>query len=326
MKSLSVAMVAVALIGAAPISICSAQTGGDKPISLIVPFSPGGGTDILSRMLAPKLAEKLGTSVVVENRPGAAGSIAAQAVARSAPDGRTLLVGSTSEIGVNPSLYPKLPYDVGRDFAPVAALADTPMVLVVHPTSPIKRAQDLVTLAKANPGKLLFASAGVGSGAHLAAELFFHVTGTKLSHVPYKGVGPAMAEIIGAQKDMMIFTTLPSSTSFARSGQLRVVAVSSKERMSIVPDIPTFIESGVPGYEVYYWYGLLAPSATPIDIRRRIHAAVNEILNQPDTLASLARQGLQPNVRTAEEFDAFIKADMARWAVVVKAADIKPDQ
>jgi tripartite-type tricarboxylate transporter receptor subunit TctC len=200
------------------------------------------------------------------------------------------------------------------------------MVLVVHPTSPIKRAQDLVTLAKANPGKLLFASAGVGSGAHLAAELFFHVTGTKLSHVPYKGVGPAMAEIIGAQKDMMIFTTLPSSTSFARSGQLRVVAVSSKERMSIVPDIPTFIESGVPGYEVYYWYGLLAPSATPIDIRRRIHAAVNEILNQPDTLASLARQGLQPNVRTAEEFDAFIKADMARWAVVVKAADIKPDQ
>ncbi len=326
MKSLSVAMVAVALMGAAPISICSAQTSSDKPISLIVPFSPGGGTDILSRMLAPKLAEKLGTSVVVENRPGAAGSIAAQAVARSAPDGRTLLVGSTSEIGVNPSLYPKLPYDVGRDFAPVAALADTPMVLVVHPTSPIKRAQDLVTLAKANPGKLLFASAGVGSGAHLAAELFFHVTGTKLSHVPYKGVGPAMAEIIGAQKDMMIFTTLPSSTSFARSGQLRVVAVSSKERMSIVPDIPTFIESGVPGYEVYYWYGLLAPSATPIDIRRRIHAAVNEILNQPDTLASLARQGLQPNVRTAEEFDAFIKADMARWAVVVKAADIKPDQ
>jgi len=326
MKSLSVAMVAMALIGAAPMSICSAQTSGDKPISLIVPFSPGGGTDILSRMLAPKLAEKLGTSVVVENRPGAAGAIAAQAVARSAPDGRTLLVGSTSEIGVNPSLYPKLPYDVGRDFAPVAALADTPMVLVVHPTSPIKRAQDLVSLAKANPGKLLFASAGVGSGAHLAAELFFHVTGTKLSHVPYKGVGPAMAEIIGAQKDMMIFTTLPSSTSFAKSGQLRVVAVSSKERMSIVPDIPTFIESGVPGYEVYYWYGLLVPSATPIDIRRRIHAAVNEVLRQPDTLANLARQGLQPNVRTAEEFDAFIKADMARWAVVVKAADIKPDQ
>jgi tripartite-type tricarboxylate transporter receptor subunit TctC len=166
----------------------------------------------------------------------------------------------------------------------------------------------------------------VGSGAHLAAELFFHVTGTKLSHVPYKGVGPAMAEIVGTQKDMMIFTTLPSSTSFARSGQLRVVAVSSKERMAIVPDIPTFIESGVPGYEVYYWYGLMAPSATPIDTRRRIHAAVNEILKQPDTLASLSRQGLQPTLRTAEEFDAFIKADMARWAVVVKAADIKPDQ
>jgi tripartite-type tricarboxylate transporter receptor subunit TctC len=317
---------ALAALAFAPVDHAAAQSGGDKPVSLIVPFSPGGGTDILSRMLAPKLAEKLGTSVVVENRPGAAGAIAAQHVARSAPDGRTLLVGSTSEIGVNPSLYPKLPYDVARDFAPVAALADTPMVLVVNPASPIKTAQDLVTRAKASPGQLLFASAGVGSGAHLAAELFFHVTGTKLSHVPYKGVGPAMAEIVGTQKDMMIFTTLPSSTSFARSGQLRVVAVSSKERMAIVPDIPTFIESGVPGYEVYYWYGLMAPSAIPIDTRRRIHAAVNEILKQPDTLASLSRQGLQPTLRTAEEFDAFIKADMARWAVVVKAADIKPDQ
>ena len=326
MKPSLIMTAALAVLAIAPIDQAVAQSSGDKPISLIVPFSPGGGTDILSRMLAPKVAEKLGTSVVVENRPGAAGAIAAQHVARSAPDGRTLLVGSTSEIGVNPSLYPKLPYDVARDFAPVAALADTPMVLVVNPASPIKTAQDLVTRAKASPGQLLFASAGVGSGAHLAAELFFHVTGTKLSHVPYKGVGPAMAEIVGTQKDMMIFTTLPSSTSFARSGQLRVVAVSSKERMAIVPDIPTFIESGVPGYEVYYWYGLIAPSATPIDTRRRIHAAVTEILQQPDTLASLSRQGLQPTVRTAEEFDAFIKADMARWAVVVKAADIKPDQ
>lgn len=326
MKPSLIMTAALAVLAIGPVDHAFAQSSGDKPISLIVPFSPGGGTDILSRMLAPKLAEKLGTSVVVENRPGAAGAIAAQHVARSAPDGRTLLVGSTSEIGVNPSLYPKLPYDVARDFAPVAALADTPMVLVVNPASPIKTAQDLVTRAKASPGQLLFASAGVGSGAHLAAELFFHVTGTKLSHVPYKGVGPAMAEIVGTQKDMMIFTTLPSSTSFARSGQLRVVAVSSKERMAIVPDIPTFIESGVPGYEVYYWYGLIAPSATPIDTRRRIHAAVTEILQQPDTLASLSRQGLQPTVRTAEEFDAFIKADMARWAVVVKAADIKPDQ
>ena len=285
---------ALAALAFAPVDHAAAQSGGDKPVSLIVPFSPGGGTDILSRMLAPKLAEKLGTSVVVENRPGAAGAIAAQHVARSAPDGRTLLVGSTSEIGVNPSLYPKLPYDVARDFAPVAALADTPMVLVVNPASPIKTAQDLVTRAKASPGQLLFASAGVGSGAHLAAELFFHVTGTKLSHVPYKGVGPAMAEIVGTQKDMMIFTTLPSSTSFARSGQLRVVAVSSKERMAIVPDIPTFIESGVPGYEVYYWYGLMAPSATPIDTRRRIHAAVNEILKQPTRLRVCRGRGCSP--------------------------------
>ena len=326
MKTLYGAALCSAVMTLAAMPAAWAQGSGDKPISLIVPFSPGGGTDILSRMLAPKLAEKLGTSVVVENRPGAAGAIAAQSVARAAPDGRTLLVGSTSEIGVNPSLYPKLPYDVARDFVPVAALADTPMVLVVNPASPIKTAQELVTRAKASPGQLLFASAGVGSGAHLAAELFFHVTGTKLAHVPYKGVGPAMAEIVGAQKDMMIFTTLPSSTSFAKSGQLRVVAVSSKERSPVMPDVPTFIESGVPGYEVYYWYGLLAPAATPIDIRRRIHQAVSEVLKQADTLASLARQGLQPTLRTADEFDAFIKADIQRWAVVVKAADIRPDQ
>lgn len=326
MKVLFGAAVLAAALAGIPAGTAHAQAGGDKPMSLIVPFSPGGGTDILSRMLAPKLAEKLGISVVVENRPGAAGAIAAQHVARSAPDGRTLLVGSTSEIGINPSLYPKLPYDVGRDFAPVAALADTPMVLVVNPASPIKTVQDLVSRAKASPGQLLFASAGVGSGAHLAAELFFYVTNTKLSHVPYKGVGPAMAEIVGTQKEMMIFTTLPSSTSFARSGQLRVVALSSKKRSPVMPDVPTFIEAGVPDYEVYYWYGLIAPAATPVDMRRRIHAAVTEVLQQPDTMAALARQGLQPTSRTAEEFGAFIKADMARWAVVVKAANIKPDQ
>ena len=165
----------------------------ERPIRIVVPYAAGGSTDIAARLVAEGLGRTLNTPVIIQNQPGASGNIGAAAVARSAPDGRTLLVGSTSEIGVNPSLYPKLPYDVARDFAPVAALADTPMVLVVNPASPIKTAQDLVTRAKASPGQLLFASAGVGSGAHLAAELFFHVTGTKLSHVPYKGVGPAMA-------------------------------------------------------------------------------------------------------------------------------------
>ena len=299
-----------------------AQPRSDKPIKLMVPFTPGGGTDILARMLAPKLTEKLGVSVVVENMPGAAGAIAAQYTARAEPDGSTLMVGSTSEIGINPSLYPKLPYNVARDFAPVTPLASTPMVLVVHPSSSIKSAKDLVTMALANPGKVNFASAGIGSGAHLAAELFLYETQTKMAHIPYKGVGAAIADIIGSQRDLVLFTTLPSATPLARSGKLRVVAVSTKERVSVMPEVPTFIESGVSGYVMEYWYGLIAPAAVSPDFRKRIHAMASDILRQPDMVANLSKQGLQPTYRSPEEFAAFIKNDMERWAAVVKSANI----
>ena len=299
-----------------------AQPRSDKPIKLMVPFTPGGGTDILARMLAPKLTEKLGVSVLVENMPGAAGAIAAQHTARAEPDGSTLMVGSTSEIGINPSLYPKLPYNVARDFAPVTPLASTPMVLVVHPSSSIKSAKDLVTMALANPGKVNFASAGIGSGAHLAAELFLYETQTKMAHIPYKGVGAAIADIIGSQRDLVLFTTLPSATPLARSGKLRVVAVSTKERVSVMPEVPTFIESGVSGYVMEYWYGLIAPAAVSPDFRKRIHAMASDILRQPDMVANLSKQGLQPTYRSPEEFAAFIKNDMERWAAVVKSANI----
>jgi len=299
-----------------------AQPRSDKPIKLMVPFTPGGGTDILARMMAPKLTEKLGVSVVVENMPGAAGAIAAQYTARAEPDGSTLMVGSTSEIGINPSLYPKLPYNVARDFAPVTPLASTPMVLVVHPSSSIKSAKDLVTMALANPGKVNFASAGIGSGAHLAAELFLYETQTKMAHIPYKGVGAAIADIIGSQRDLVLFTTLPSATPLARSGKLRVVAVSTKERVSVMPEVPTFIESGVSGYVMEYWYGLIAPAAVSPDFRKRIHAMASDILRQPDMVANLSKQGLQPTYRSPEEFAAFIKNDMERWAAVVKSANI----
>ena len=299
-----------------------AQPRSDKPIKLMVPFTPGGGTDILARMMAPKLTEKLGVSVVVENMPGAAGAIAAQYTARAEPDGSTLMVGSTSEIGINPSLYPKLPYNVARDFAPVTPLASTPMVLVVHPSSSIKSAKDLVTMALANPGKVNFASAGIGSGAHLAAELFLYETQTKMAHIPYKGVGAAIADIIGSQRDLVLFTTLPSATPLARSGKLRVVAVSTKERVSVMPEVPTVIESGVSGYVMEYWYGLIAPAAVSPDFRKRIHAMASDILRQPDMVANLSKQGLQPTYRSPEEFAAFIKNDMERWAAVVKSANI----
>jgi tripartite-type tricarboxylate transporter receptor subunit TctC len=302
-----------------------AQPRSDKPIKLMVPFTPGGGTDIIARMMAPKLTEKLGVSVVVENMPGAAGAIAAQYTARAEPDGSTLMVGSTSEIGINPSLYPKLPYNVARDFAPVTPLASTPMVLVVHPSSSIKSAKDLVTMALANPGKVNFASAGIGSGAHLAAELFLYETQTKLSHIPYKGVGAAISDIIGSQRDLVLFTTLPSATPLARSGKLRVVAISTKERVSVMPEVPTFIESGVSGYVMEYWYGLIAPAAVSADFRKRMHAVASDILRQPDMVANLSKQGLQPTYRSPEEFAAFIKNDMERWAAVVKSANITLD-
>jgi tripartite-type tricarboxylate transporter receptor subunit TctC len=236
------------------------------------------------------------------------------------------MVGSTSEIGINPSLYPKLPYNVTRDFVPVTPLASTPMVLVVHPSSPVRTAKDLVRLAGEQPGKLAFASAGVGSGAHLAAELFFYETKIKMTHIPYKGVGAAFADIMGSQKEMVLFTSLPSATSLARSGQVRVVAVSSRERVPSMPDVPTFIESGVPGYVMEYWYGVMAPAATPLDVQRKLHAASAEVLRQSEIVEALAKQGLQPTRRSPEEFAAFIKSDMERWAAVVKAANITPDQ
>jgi tripartite-type tricarboxylate transporter receptor subunit TctC len=303
-----------------------AQLVAGKPVTLIVPFSPGGGTDIIARTVAPKLGDKLGNAVVVDNKPGAAGAIAAQFTARAAPDGHTLMVGSTSEIGINPSLYPKLPYSVARDFVPVTPLASTPMVLVVHPSSPVRTARDLIRLARDQPGKMAFASAGVGSGAHLAAELFFYETKVKMAHIPYKGVGAAFADIIGSQKEMVLFTSLPSATSLARAGQVRVVAVSGKERVPSMPEVPTFIESGVPGYVMEYWYGVMAPAATPLEVRRQLHAATADVLRQPEIVDALAKQGLQPTRSSPEEFASFIKSDMERWAAVVKAANITPDQ
>jgi tripartite-type tricarboxylate transporter receptor subunit TctC len=324
-KFIRVALSCVLAWGCLSGTLLAQQSKPEKPMKLMVPFTPGGGTDIIARTLAPKLTEKLGTSVVVENMPGAAGAIAAQYTARAEADGSILMVGSTSEIGINPSLYPKLPYNVARDFVAVTPLASTPMVLVVHPSSTIKSAKDLVSMALANPGKVNFASAGIGSGAHLAAELFLYETQTKMAHIPYKGVGAAISDIIGSQRDLVLFTTLPSATPLARSGKLRVVAISTKERVSVMPEVPTFIESGVPGYVMEYWYGLIAPAGVNADFRKRLHAVTSDILRQPEMVSNLLKQGLQPTYRTPEEFAAFIKSDMERWAAVVKSANITLD-
>lgn len=327
MKSTFLAILfGVATLGAAATHVAHSQSSNDRPLAIVIPFAPGGGTDVLARMTMPKIAEKLGTVAVIENRSGAAGAIGAQFTARAAPDGKTLMVGSVSEIGINPSIYPKLPYNVDRDLVAVTALAAAPMVLVVSPTSSIKTASDLVSQAKANPGSINFGSAGTGSGAHMAAELFIYATQIKLTHVPYKGTGAVAADMLGSQKDMIMFAPLPSIAGLVRGGQLKAVAVTGAQRSPAMPDVPTFIESGINGFDMDYWYGLVAPAGTPPDVRTKIHQAALDVFSQPEIVANLAKQGLVPTITTQEDFAAFIKADMAKWAKVVKSANIKAEE
>ena len=324
MKIHSSAVIAWSVAALLSSPAAQSQTYPAKPVRVIVPFSPGGGTDIVARIVSQKLTDKFGTPVLVDNRVGAAGAVGAEIVVRSAPDGHTLLVGSTSEIGIGPSLYSKLPYDVLRDLVAVTPLAATPMILVVHPSMPVKTAKELVALALARPGQINYGSAGAGSGAHMSTELFPYLPKIDLVHVPYKGVGPAITDVVGGQVQIL-FTTVPSVTAFMKAGRLKALAVTSAERAPSIPEVPTMAESGVPGYEVEYWYGFFAPAATPKDILARIHAATTEVLRLPDVIANFARQGVQPVIKTQERFAAFVKADIEKWAVVVKASGTKVD-
>lgn len=317
---------AVTGLGAALLSSATAfgQAYPSRPVRVIVPFTPGGGTDVATRLIAPKLSERFGQPVVVENRAGAAGAIGAEATVKAAPDGYTLLVGSTSEIGIGPSLYSKLPYNVVRDLAPVAPIAATPMVLVVTPSLPVRTAGDLAKLARARPGEINYGSAGAGTGNHMWSVLFSHLTGAKIVHVPYKGAAPAQTDVISGQVQMM-FTTLPAGTPFVKAGRLKALAVSSAQRAPSMPEIPTMKESGVAGFEVVYWYGFFAPAATPKDVLARIAADSAAVLRQPDIVNGLAHRGLQPLGLSQDAFAAFIRADMEKWAVVVKASGARVD-
>ncbi len=302
----------------------SGQAYPAKPVRLIVPFTPGGGTDIATRIIAPKLSERLGQQTIVENRTGAAGAIGAEATVKAAPDGYTLLVGSTSEIGISPSLYAKLPYDVRRDLVATAALASTPMVLVVTPSLPVRSAADLAQLARTRPGEINFGSAGAGTGNHMWSVLFGHLTKTRIVHVPYKGAAPAQTDVISGQLQMM-FSTLPAATPFVKAGRLKALAVSSAQRAPSLPQIPTMAESGVAGFEAVYWYGFFAPAATPKDILARIHSDTAAVLRLPEIASTLANQGLQTLNISQDAFAAFVRGDMERWAVVVKASGARVD-
>ena len=300
-----------------------AQTYPIRPIRMIVAYPPGGGTDIVGRLMAQKLGENLGQTVVVDNRGGATGNIGTELAARATPDGYTLLMGNVAPNAINVSLFKKLPFDPVKDFAPVSLVAVTPNILVVPPSFPVKTVKDLIALAKSKPGALNFPSAGIGSSSHLAGEMLKSMAGIDMVHVPYKGGGPALIALLSGQVQLM-FATLPAAMPHVKSGKLRPVAVTTAHRSLALPELPTIAESGVPGYEAATWYGLLAPAGTPKAIVGRLHAEIVKIL-ATDTRQQLVAQGFEPVGNTPAEFAAYIKSEITKWGKVIRDAGIKPE-
>ena len=294
-----------------------------KAIRLVVPFAPGGSNDIMARLIGQKFSESLGEQVVVDNRGGASGIIGTDIAAKAPPDGYTLLMMSLT-LAVNPSLYRKLPYDTRNDLAPVTLVASAPLMLVVHPSIPAKSVQDFVTYAKANPGKLNFGSGGAGTTPHLAGEMLKTMAGVQMTHVPYKGGGPALTDLVGGQIQVML-ENIPSTLPFAKSGKLRALAVSGLKRSALVPDLPTLDESGLKGYEIVGWNGLFLPAGTPQAVVTRLHAETTKALAQTDMKARLATLGAEGVGSSPAEFRAFFAAEIVKWAKVVKAAGLKAE-
>jgi tripartite-type tricarboxylate transporter receptor subunit TctC len=303
---------------------CFAQsTYPAKPVRVISPSSAGGGSDIIARIVAPKLTERLGQQVIVENRPGAGTVIGSDYVAKAAPDGYTLLLGIAT-LATNPALLKKMPYDAVRDLAPITQVAQSPNVLVVHPSIPVKTVKELIAFVRARPGQLTFASAGIGTNPHMTFELFRSMTKLDAVHVPYKGSAPAIVDLVGGHVAMMSATALTGIPQI-RAGRLRGLGVTSAKRSAAAPELPTLDEAGVPGYEATQWYGLLAPAGTPPQTVKRLHADMVQILNSADVKSRLANDGAEPVGDTPEQFGKFIRAELAKWAQVARDAGIKPE-
>ena len=294
-----------------------------RPTRLLVPTSPGGGTDALARILAPRLGETLGQQWVVDNRAGAAGNIAVELVARAVPDGYTALIGLNHITTVNPNLY-KLPYDVARDLQPVTSLAGAQYLLVLHPSVPANSLKEFIALAKQKPGTLNYASAGIGTPVHLAAELFKKRIGVDLVHIAYKGGGPAATAVLGGEAQV-IFGSVASSLPLVKAGRLKALATTGIKRSKVAPDLPTIAESGYPGFDVRSWYAMLVTAKTPMTIVNRIHGAVIRVVGMPEVQEAMSRQGLEPETSTPQELAARIKAETAIWAGVIKEAGIKAE-
>ena len=316
------ALAAALLVVAAPVVLGQAAYP-TRPVRLVVPFPAGGTTDILARAAAQKLSEAWGQQVIVDNRPGAAGNIGAELVAKSAPDGYTLLMGTVGTHAINASLYAKMPYDQVKDFAPVILVAGVPNVLVVNPQLPVNTVAELIAYAKANPGKLNFASSGSGTSIHLSGELFKTMTGVQMTHVPYKGSAPALTDLMGGQVQLM-FDNLPSSLAFIKAGKLRAIAVTSTTRAAALPDTPAVADT-VPGFEASSWFGILAPAGTPREIVAKINGEISKWLASPDAKEKLAAQGADVAGGTPEDFAKHIQTETAKWAKVVKESGAKVD-
>ena len=301
-----------------------AQAYPSKPVRLLVPFAPGGTTDVLARLLGQKLSEALGQQFVIDNRPGAGGNIGTELAARSPADGYTLVMSFDGTMAINPSVYRKLPFDAQKDLAPVASVAQVPLLIVVHPAVAAGSIAELVALAKANPKRVNYSSAGHGSTGHLTGELFAARAGIEMVHVSYKGGGQAVQDLLGGQIQMLV-TALPTVEGHLKGGKLRALAFTSPKRVPGAPEVPTLAESGFAGFDVLSWYGVLAPAGTPPEVVRRLNAQINAVLQAPDVRARLAALGAEPTGGTPEQFAATIRADTVRWAKVVSDAGIRID-
>ena len=304
--------------------VAQAETYPSKPIRVVVPYPPGGTPDILIRELAPKLTAALGQQIIVDNRPGAGGNIGSEVVAKAAPDGYTLVMGTTATHSINQSLYKKLAYDPLKDFVAVALIATMPNVLVVNNDFPVKNVKELIALAKAKPGTITFGSGGNGTTHHLSGALFEKMTDVDMTHVPYKGAGQALPDLIGGQINIM-FDNITSSMAYIKSGKLRVLAVTTPKRSAALPDVPTMQEAGVPGYEMSGWFGLLAPAKTPPEIVARLNKAINKILQSIEMKELLAKQGAEIVISTPAEFTAFVKERTDKMTKVVKDSGAQID-
>jgi tripartite-type tricarboxylate transporter receptor subunit TctC len=315
----ALAACAAAAIALAP-RPASAEAYPEKPIRFICPYAQGGATDLLTRTLAQKLTESLGQPVVTDNRAGAGGNVGADLAAKSPPDGYTILLAPVSPMAINVSLYgAKLPFNPEQDFAPVTLVARVPLAIAVHPSSPAKTLQEFIALAKANPGKMNYGSAGTGSSNHLIGAMLTSAAGLDMTHIPFKGGGPGVLALVGNQIDMMV-AQVPTAKTLYAAGRLRLLAVSGAKRSPALPDVPTMIESGLPDFEATAWYSVVAPARTPQPIIDRLHAALVKALNTPEVRQRLAEEGAEVETMTPEELGRFMHAEIAKWAKAVKAS------